>query len=466
MQPLDAQSALQVYGEASGWPMHTGSLQIYDPATSPEPLDVERVRLLFQERLPHLPVFRQRLLHSPGLLGRPVWVEDHDVDVHEHLQPVTLDAPGSDEQLGALAGRLMERPLDHGRPLWDGWVVDGLSGGRAAVLLRTHHALMDGVRGMQVQAAMFDTQPDSPLARPGSIPGPGAAAPSRLQMLGASVGHLAGAPARLARTAGRLASSAGQAAALAARGQSFGASIPQRVPRTQFNRAITHRRAVAFCSVPLQPVKDLAHQEGGTVNDVVLTLVGGALRRYLAAREALPRQPLVAAIPIGLTSDADESGLGNRWQVMTATLATDQPEPLDRLHAISAATRAEKARYRAIGPDVWADAVDIPPFVISAAAMSYARLGLVRLLPPPNNVTVSNVRGAPFPLYLAGARLVANYPLGPLADGMALNVTVIGYERNLDFGVQVCPDLVPDCWELAGAIREEADGLPRYLLGS
>jgi WS/DGAT/MGAT family acyltransferase len=393
-------------------------------------------------------------------------VEDLDVDVNEHLQALTLDPPGSDEELGALAGRLMERPLDRDRPLWDGWVVDGLSGGRVAVLLRTHHALMDGIRGMQVQSAMFDTEPDSPLARPGSVPGPGAATPSRLQMLGASAAHLAGAPVRLARTASRLATSAGQAAASAARGQGFGLSMPPSAPRTQLNRAITQRRAVAFCSIPLQPVKDLAHQQGGTVNDVVLTLVGGALRRYLGARGALPGQPLVAAIPVGLPSGADEPGVGNRWQVMTATLATDQPEPLDRLRAISAATRAEKARYRAIDPDVWSDAVDIPPFVISAAARSYARLGLVRLLPPPNNVTVSNVRGAPFPLYLAGARLVANYPLGPLADGMGLNITVIGYERNLDFGVQVCPDLVSDCWELVGALREEGDGLPGHLLGS
>lgn len=459
MQRLDPQSTLQVYGEASGWPMIMGSLQVYDPSTSPGGLDLERVRDLYTQRLPHLPVFRQRLVLVPGGLGPPLWVEDPSVNVAAHVTAVTVESPGTDEQLGALAGRLMQAPMDRTRPLWDSTVIDGLSGGRVAVLNRLHHAAVDGVRGMKTQAGFFDAEPAAPFTRPGFTEGAGVGMPSTLGLFGGALTHLAGSPVRLARTAGRIASSAGRVAVGAARGREAGFALPVATPRTRFNSSITDRREVGFVTVPLEPIKRFAKSEGGTVNDAVLVLIGGALRRYLEQRGELPQRSLTTSLPVGKASADPSAAVGNRWSVITASLATTEADPVERLRAVMRSTRAGKQMGDAMEDDIFADLVDVPPVVVATVARSLGRLRLASLFPPMSNVVISNVRGAPFPLFFAGARLLANYPLGPLADGLALNVTVIGYSDSLDFGLHVCPDAVPDVWSIVAAVREESAAL-------
>lgn len=464
MQRLNTQDALLVYGEASGWPLHLAALQIYDAAAAPQGLGLERVEDVCRQRLPHLPVFRHRLVRVPGGLDRPVWVEDPEVDVAARIHGVRVPAPGTDRQLAKLVGDLYEPPIDLSGPVWEIWVIEGLEGGRVAALTRLHHAAVDGVRALEVQAATFDLDPAAPAARPGGIRGTGEDAPGGLQLLTGAAVHLAGTPGRLVRTAGHLARTAGRLADTARRGQFAGLALPFTAPRTSLNGAVSKRRGYAFCSLSLAAAKAAARQEHVTVNDVVLALTGGALRRYLGQRGELPSRSLTAAVPVGLPSDDMSRPVGgNRWAVMVASLATDVEDPVRRLHKIAASARAAKAAQQAIGPEPWLELADVPPALVAAVARGYTGLRLVGLHPTIVNVVVSSMRGAPFPLYFAGARLLANYPIGPVADGFGLNVTVVSYLDSLDFGLSVCPDLVEDPWRVADAFRaEEAEFTSRY----
>lgn len=460
MQRLNGQDSLFVYGEASGWPLHMGSLAVYDPATSPDGLDLERVRELYRQRLPHLAAFRHRLVRVPGGLDRPVWVEEPTVDVARHVHGVRLPAPGTQEQLADLVGDLHTPRVALDQPPWDVWVVEGLEGGRVAVFTRLHHAAVDGVRGMEVQAATHDLAPTDPVFRPGGSAGAGCGEPGLLSLLEGAGLRLAGTPVRALRAAGHGARSAGRLTGVLMRGELAGMALPFTAPRTSLNRAVGPRRGLAFCSLPLAPVKEAAHREGVTVNDVVLAVTGGALRRYLDERGELPRRSLTAGVPVGLPGEGGTRPVGgNRWGVLVSSLATDLADPVERVRAISRSSRAAKVVQRAVGPDLWLDALDFPPGLVGVAARGYAGLGLVRLHPTVVNVVVSHVRGAPFPLYLAGARMEANYPLGPIADGLGLNLTVISYRDSLDVGLAVCPDAVEDPWQLVAALRAEAADL-------
>jgi WS/DGAT/MGAT family acyltransferase len=356
MQRLNEQDALIVHGEATGWPLHLGSLQVYDVSSSPEGLDLERVRDLFRQRLPLVPAFRHRLVRVPGGLDRPVWVADPDVDVASHIHGVRLPAPGTDQQLAQLVGSLTASFLDPTRPPWEMWVIEGLQHERVAVLARLHHAAGDGVRGLAVQAATYDVDPTAPLTRGGLASGAGEAVPGALRLLGEAAVHLAGAPLRMARTAGHLARATARLAGVVRRGEDGALALPLTAPRTSLNRRISSRRGFAFCSLPLTPVKQ------AKVNDVVLALVSGGLRRYLDAPGELPARSLVAAVPVGLPDDGAAGQVGgNRWAVVLASLASDLADPVERLHRIAASARTGKRAQQAIGSDLWHELFDVPP---------------------------------------------------------------------------------------------------------
>lgn len=462
MERLKGQDALMVYGEASGWPLHMASLQIYDVSMLPGGLDVERVRDLYRQRLAHLPAFRHRLVRVPGGLDRPVWVEDLSVDVADHIHERRLSSPGTDQQLGELVGRLCEPLLDLTRPLWEVWVIEGLENDRVAILARVHHGAVDGLRGMEIQAATFDLDASAPIARAGGAPGAGEDIPGTMRLLGGAAIHLAGSAVHTARTAAHVVGATGRLADVVRRGGAADFALPFSAPRTLLNEAVSTRRGLAFGSLPLAPVKAAARQEGATVNDVVLAITGGALRRYLDSRGELPDRPLVVAVPVGLASEGTPRSVGgNRWAIMLASLATDVADPVERLHKVAASARAGKAVQQAIGTALWSDIVDFPPGVVGVVARGYAGLGLVNVHPPFVNLVVSSLRGAPFPLYFAGARLLADYPVGPLADGLGLNVTVISYLDSLDVGLTFCPDLLEDPWAMVDAFHAEADEITR-----
>jgi diacylglycerol O-acyltransferase / wax synthase len=467
-QRLTGLDALFVYGEASGWPLHMTALTLFDPSTTPEGLDLDRVRELFRQRLPHLGVLRHRLVRTPGGLDRPVWVEDPDLDVDTHIHAVRVPSPGTPRQVAELVADLTTPPLDPNRPLWEKWVIEGIQGGLVGVLDRVHHSMIDGVRGMQVQAATYDIDPGAPLAREGSQAGTGARVPPVYELIGGAAARLATTPLRALTTAGHAAFAAGRVANVVRRGEAAGFAMPFSAPRTSLNAPISKRRGIAYCSVPLPELHELARREHVSVNDIVLTLVGGALRAYLLERDELPRRSLTAGLPVGVASRGETAAVGgNRLTLTTASLATSIADPLERLHAVARSTQAGKLVIQAIGPELMMELAELaPPTVVGASARGYARLRLVDRHPPIVNVIVSNLRGAPMPLYLAGAQLVAAYPIGPLGDGLGPNITVIGYQDSLDFGLNLCPDVVDDPWRLVDGLRATAAELTGRKRGS
>lgn len=456
MRRLNNQDSLMAAGEAAGWGLHIACLQLHDDG-----LDLERVRDLFAARLPHLPAFRQRLVTVPADLDRAVWVEA-EVDVADHVHGIRVPAPGDDRRLGAVVGDLFAQPFDRHRPLWDAWVLEGLRDGRVGVLTRVHHTTADGMRGVALLAATLDLDQAAPLGRAGGAPGAGPDADGPVALLASGGLHLAGAPARWARTGIDVARAAGRLVRVVAGGRSSGLTLPLTAPATRFNRAVTGRREVAFCRLPLGPAVRAARREGVTVNDVVLALCGGALRRHLGDLQELPESPLIAAVPVGAgTAGADSQPVGNRWAVMFVSLATDVADLDERMRAIAVSARAGKAVNGALGTDLWEEVLDVPPAAIRVLARGYAALRLADRHPPLVNAVVSDLRGPSVPLFCAGARVTALHPFGPVADGLGPNITVLSYEDALDVGITVCPDVFGDPWLLIDALRAEAAELAR-----
>ncbi len=464
MQRLGVQDSLTVYGESSGWPQHMGSLMVFAPRESGEPLDLAAVLAVYGERLPRLPVFRHRIVKVPVGLDRPVWVDVPDLDVREHITGMRLPESGTDEQLAEVVSELHVPFIDLSRPPWDMTVIEGLSGGRTAVYSRLHHAMVDGERGRAVQLAMYDLDAhgrQEVAEVTGDIEDDGSdervPAPTNRRLVGAGLVRLGTTPLRLVRTATHLAGSGRRLLSPATLRDLRGMSRPGSAPRTRFNASITANRAIVFITLPLDPVKQLGQRHQATVNDVILALMGGALRRYLGAHDELPVAPLTAVVPVAQTGGSAKAVPGNQWGVALASLASDQEDFAERLRLVVESTRAAKAMTAAIGPDLFDEMTDVPPGLIAAFSGLYARLGLAARLAPMANTTVSNTRGPSFALYLGGARLEAGYPVGPLADGLGLNITVMSYDGHLDVGIAVCPDRVSDPWALVEALRAEYD---------
>ena len=406
MQRLGAQDSLTVYGEASGWAQHMGNLQVMAPLPSGSALDLAMIRDHYQQRLSRMPVFRHRLVKVPAGLDRPVWVDVPDLDVSAHIHGVRLPAPGTDEQLADLVSELHEPFVDLTRPPWAIWVIEGLTGGRTAVYSKLHHAMVDGERGRAVQLVLFDLEPHGPTDGGGEpVAAASAEVPTNRRLVGQGILRLGTTPLRLVRTGTHLVGAAGRLVGSATSRDLSGLSSPGSAPRTRFDARVTPRRAVVFCTLPLGPVKDLGKEHGATVNDVVLALIGGALRRYLTTHGELPEDSLTALVPIAQADESTGGVPGNKWGVAMATLGSDREDFVERLAAVGTSMSAAKAMSTAIGTDLFEDLTDVPPVFIALLARAYARLGLGQRLGPIANANVSNVRGAPVPLYMAGARL-------------------------------------------------------------
>lgn len=445
-----------IYAEAAGWAMHNGSLAVCDPSTTPGGLTLESLRAFYRERLAAIPIYRQRLVTVPAGLGRPVWVEDPDVDVNDHITEVKVPAPGGPEQLSAVVGKLFAERLDMSRPLWKLTLLSGLADGNVAVLNLVHHAVSDGVRGQQVAAAIFDLEADAPFRRAEGLAGVGTDQPQRLSLLAGAVVQGATTPLHLTRFGVDVARATGRVIRIRGRKPEPGTAKTGRAPWVRFNGRVGSKRSFAFHSLELSPLKAWAKAHGGTLNDAILTLTGGALRRYLLAHDELPTRPLLANIPVGHAPRADGGGGGNAFSVMIATLGTDIADPVERMESIARSTRAAKGMQGALGDDLMSDALNaVPAPVFSLFTKAYATLGLARWQPATANAVVSNTRGSKVPLYLAGARMVAHYPVGPVSDGLGLNLTLISNEDAIDVGITSSPALIDDLNEFVSALKTE-----------
>jgi len=459
MRRLSGIDADMLYGETESCHMHVCGLLVLDPSSAPWGFGFDAWRSLVASEVEHLPPLRERLVPVPLGLDRPVWVDDPAFDLDRHLHHVALPAPGGARELAALVGALASYKLDRSHPLWEMWFIEGLQGGRLAVFSKVHHACLDGMAGAMLLGRLFRSKRTRPprLAEPPRAEA--ARVPSGLELLARGLVGSPRAPLRVARAFGETVSAFRNLARMRGSGEGWPA-LPFQAPRTSLNRPVTPRRSFAFAELPLAEVKAVKKAFGVTVNDVVLALCSGALRRYLDERGELPAEPLVAAVPVSTRSGEQMGSFGNIVSGMFAPLATDVADPAERLRAVSAGTRGAKRLYETGIEDAVMRWAALPrPAAVALAVRFASWLRLSERLPPIFNVLISNVPGPPVPLYAGGARLVACYPMGPLVDHVALNVTVMSCGDALGFGFLTCPEAVPDAWALADGVSTALDEL-------
>jgi diacylglycerol O-acyltransferase / wax synthase len=445
---------------------HVGGVSVLDARGLTEPLTLGRLTDLVAERLPAAPpVLRQKLLNLPFGLDQPYWIDDTDFDIEYHIRELALPRPGSDAQLTEQVARLHARPLDKSRPLWEIYLITGLAKRRIAVYTKIHHAAIDGVSGAELLTLLLDLTPEGRDIPP-APPFTPHESPNLARMTALAASRLAWRPVQTVRIANelvRVLPAVGPALSplvggLLGLGRGDGGVIPSvagRAPVTPFNKPITPHRRLAFRSVDLDSVKKVKNAFGFSVNDVVMAMSAGALRRWLTDHDALPDVPLVAMIPVSVRDPASEGAMGNKVSAMLATLPTHLADPTERLIVAHAATTAAKAQQAAI-PQGLVDQISdfAPPALTARAARVVFATGLLHRVPP-FNVVVSNVPGPNIPVYLGGAKLLAHYPVSVVTDGLGLNITVVGYLGLLHFGLVGCRELVPDIDDIAGYLVDE-----------
>jgi diacylglycerol O-acyltransferase len=456
---LDAQFLALENARQAG---HVGSLAILDPATAPTGrLGYAEISALLRERLPLLPPLRWRLAEVPFGLDYPFWVDDGEFDLDYHVRELALAAPGNDDQLAEQTARIMSRPLDRARPLWELYVIEGLESGYIAVLTKIHHAVVDGLSGAEIMGLLLDLAPEGrelpePQA-PSAGHAPGGLAlfargllgvpryPVRmLRSLPAAIPNLDQTPFGVLPGAGTVGRIAARAQRLA-RGDGAPAPSSFSAPKTSFNAPISAHRRFDFGRLSLADVKAVKNAHGATVNDVVVSICAGAVRHWLIEHDELPHVPLVAQIPVSVRTDEELGTYGNRILLMAAPLHTEIEDPLERLRATHESLLVMKERHRALPAALLQDANHfVPPAVFARAARLTFRYSTSRPGRPTWNLVISNVPGPQFPLYLAGAQMVANYPVSVITDGMGLNITVMSYTGSLDFGLVADRDQMPD----------------------
>jgi WS/DGAT/MGAT family acyltransferase len=460
MKRLTGLDASFLYMETPSTPMHVAGLYVYDPSGVPGGYSFEKVEQVVKERLHLLPPYRQRVVEVPFQLYHPLWIEDPDFDLHYHLRRIALPSPGGKAELAEVAADIMSRPLDRSRPLWEMWLVEGLEGGLVACISKTHHAAIDGASGVDLTVGLLDLEPDAPPPPPPEEEWKPDRVPTDFELVSYATRSLARSPIAAAKASRRTLEAAVTLRRRNRQPDVKAPPAPFSAPRTSLNGALTSHRSFGMAEVALDDVKDIRKALGGTVNDVVLAICAGALRSYLDERDEHPDRPLVAMCPISVRSADQANTLGNQVSQMLVSLATDVDDPVERLQVIQEGTKQAKEQAGAIGAETLTDWIEFAaPAVAGRAARLYSRTRIADRHRPIFNLTISNVPGPPFPLYSAGARLVAHYPMGPIFDGGGLNITVMSYLDHLDFGVVSCTDLVPDPWALTDGLRESLDEL-------
>jgi len=464
---------------------HVGGIAVYDPHTAPGgTLTADDIRALIAERIHMLPPFTRKLAQVPFGLDLPYWVEDPDFDLDFHVREIGLAPPGDDHQLAEQVARIVARPLDRARPLWEIYLIRGLEGGRDALLTKIHHSAVDGVSGNEILAILLDLSPEGrevppPLRAPG-----GEGVPSDLSLLGrgllglprqamravtaapTAIRHIDALPWVSVIPGVRMARRAGNRLATLLPGPLGDDDLLEttagRAPRTRFSGAISAHRRLAIGSLPLDTIKAIKNELGVTVNDVVVALCASMMRAWLQERDELPDDPLVAMVPVSVRTEEQLGEFGNRISAMFVPIPTDEPDPRRRIERTHEVLRAAKERHEATPATLMQDASQfVPPAVMSSA--SRVTLGVLARSPMPAlNLVISNVPGPREPLYCAGAEMVAYYPVSTIVDGVGLNITVLSYRDHMDVGIIGDRDQLEDAWTMLEGLRtalEEFHGL-------
>ncbi len=471
LQPLSGLDALFLHLETPAMPMHIGALQLLELPSGFRGRFDAALRRHIAARLDSAPVLRRRLVPVPLKLADPAWTEA-EPDLAEHVRAVRLAGAGAAgagiDELEAAVAELHAQPLPRDRPLWRMWVFDGLAQGpqgqrRVAIYTQLHHAAVDGQAAVALGRVLLDTQPVPAPARMPRRRQAHAAAPGTARLLGQALtgqaSKLAGLLRRLPQAGGTLKDAALRAAA---RGMADDGDAPSNLtlaPRTPFNASVGPRRRYATLTLPLAELRALAQALDITLNELVLLLCAGALRGLLQRTGALPRQPLVAAVPLSLRA-AGDGRADNQASISLVSLGTHLADPRKRLQHVRKASASMKAAMGALREVLPTDYPSLGvPWLLEAAASLYGRARLADRLPQVANLVISNVPGPAQPLYLAGARLLASYPASIVVHGLALNITVQTLEASLDIGIVADADALAAPRELAQDLVAALDEL-------
>ena len=465
---------------------HVGGLAVYDPSTAPGgAIEIGDVCRMVSERLHLLPPFRWRLVEVPFGIDLPYWVEDPAFDLDFHIRESAVPPPGDDRRLAETVARIFARPLDRSRPLWELYLIHGLPEGRVAMLTKLHHSMVDGVSGNEILGVLLDPSPGGKEIPPAPERPAGERVPGDLEMLGRGLLGVPRQPLRALRSlptalpnltdlpganafpvVPRLSGALSHVRRLAGSGEDPGVLevTTARAPKTSFNGPVGAHRRFAFGSLSLDTVKRLKNELGITVNDVVVALCATAVRNWLLDRDELPKEPLVAMIPVSVRTEEQMGTFGNRISTMIVPIPTNVKDPRKRLLRAHEYLLSAKERHKALPADLLTDATSfIPPAVAARAARTTMDiLGRTR---PPLNLVISNVPGPREPLYCAGAQLQANFPVSVVIDGVGLNMTVMSYRDHVDFGIITDRDQIDDAWSLMDGTAAALDELETAICG-
>ncbi len=482
LKQLSGLDAVFLYMENANSFGHVSSLSVYEtpnPGYKPYEAFLDQI----QARLSDLEPFRRRLVAVPFDLDHPYWINDPNFDLDFHVRHIALPAPGNSEQLGLQVSRIIGRPMDRAHPLWETYVFEGLENGDFAILTKVHHSTIDGAAGVELLTMLLDAHPDAPAYHPATHDWVADAVPSDLEILGRTLSNFVRQPARLVRFQTRMVRDFAAMTRSNGLGQVAGAVqglarilVPSRsrgaerdaapdapsrsAPATPFNKSITAHRRFAFRSVPLDDIKTIKLALGCTVNDVVMAVCAGALRRYLLAHDALPGDPLISMVPVSIRTGDEADKWSNRVSGLFCALPTNEADPRERITKVHQSMMDAKGQFDLIPAEMIVEIAQMAPPALATRAMRMAsRLRISDRMNPPVNLVISNVPGPRAALYLAGAKLKHYYPVSTVTDGQGLNITVQSYLDTLDFGLVSCRELVPDLWDLVDYCVDEVNAL-------
>ena len=473
MEQLQGMDASFVALETSTTPMHIGSILIYDPSTAPGGfVRFKDILRFFESRMPLSKTMRQRLVRVPFSIDYPYWIEDPDFDLEYHVRHVALPKPGDWRQLCIQAARIFARPLDMTRPPWEFTVVEGLDNipgippGSFAMVTKVHHAAIDGMSGIDLMEALHTLSPDAPPPstpdrwKPDRVPDP------TLLFLKGYIRAWTN-PIRQIGVATR----AVPGIVKVARGlinKDFSLDPAIQTPRTRFNAKVSANRVVEGRSFALNDLKALrALSPGCKINDVFLTIIGGAMRAYLDKTGELPATSLTAMAPISVRSTDEKNSMGNQVAAMLVPLGSHIADPVERLHYVHQQTMHSKAMTEALGARQMTEMSKASPALFMAlGAQLYSRLGIADVMKPVMNTVVTNVPGPPVPIYSCGAKLVSMHGLLCLTDGMGLGHVVQSYCEQATIGFTADRKLMPDPQAYSQCLQDSFDAMMAALAGA
>ncbi|MCZ6658155.1 MAG: wax ester/triacylglycerol synthase family O-acyltransferase [Gammaproteobacteria bacterium] len=472
LQQLSALDASFLYQDTPHTPMHVGAIALLDPSTSPYgPLTLEAVTAYFDERLHLMPTARRRLVNVPFGMDHPYWVEDENFDLEYHIREVGLPEPHDWRQFYTLGARILSRPLDLTRPLWETYIIHGLDNlegipkGCVGLMTKTHHCAIDGASGMEMAMALADLTPEMTPVNAPKEPWRPDPMPTDTELLLRTWGNNLQRPTQMAELLAQTLP-ATQALSRTSRAELPSAQTP--VPVTRFNRPVTAHRVIGFERFRLDEVRAMKNEvEGATVNDVALSICGGALRLFLEEKLELPEDPLLAMAPISVRKSNADYSMGNQVSAMFVGIGTNLQDPVERLVKVHANTSTAKQMTNAIGADLLTRYGDFVPAAVSNMAQRLtSEFSRANQSAPAFNCSITNVPGPQVPLYTMGCRTITTIGYGPIVHNMGLIIPISSYFGEFTISFTSCREMIPDPDLFMRCIRDSFAETKDALLGS